>query len=115
MRKKMKQRKRRIDKKLHKIWLDLEVIDLSQKSYWRERLFNSNKNQHFDINENNFEEASKILKEAIMKYKLKFKVCRVHESEADHWLSEGGNIVFKFWATNYPSLKAYTGNNPKVI
>ena len=108
-------RKRRLDKKLHKYWLELDVIDLSQRSYWRKKLFESNENQEFEINKDNLTELTDQLKVAIERYDLKFKVARVSSEETEPWLSENGNIIFKFWSESYPNLKHYSGNNPDVI
>ncbi len=108
-------RKRRIDKKLHKYWLEIEVVDLSQNKYWRKTLFDSVENKDYEINANNLIELTEILKKAILKYNLKFKVAKVSSNETESWLSENGDIIFKFWAENYPNIKKYTGNNPSVI
>jgi hypothetical protein len=108
-------RTKRLDKKIHKYWLNLDVIDLSQQSYWRNKLFNSTENQEFKINKSNLTELTEQLKSAIKKYDLKYKVSRVSPKEAEPWLSESGNIIFKFWPEKYPELKQFSGNNPDVI
>lgn len=107
-------RKRRIDKKLHKFWLEYEVVDLSQNSYWREKLFNSETYQEFHINKSNMPNIPQELSIAINRYDLKFKVAKVPSSETDSWLSENESIIFRFWAEAYPSVKIYSGNNPSV-
>ena len=106
---------KRLSKKLHKKWLELDVIDLSQDSFWRKKLFNADKNEIFDIDKNNLDHLPQSLVKKIIKYNLKFKVAKVDTSETDAWLSENGSIVFKFWVVEFPNLKIFSGNNPDSI
>ena len=108
-------RKRRIDKKIHKTWLQDIVVDVSQISYWRNKLFKLKENEELEINTTNHKDLPEYIVSAITKYKLNYKVSKVSSSEAEPWLSEGGMLIFKFWAVNYPSLCGYSGNNPESI
>lgn len=111
----MKKRKRRLDKKRHKYWLGRGVIDASQKSFWRRKLFEAKENFTFIIDYENCQELSPDTIEALRKYKLRYLVAKVAECEAESWLSEDGLVVFKFWPLKYPGIKMYSGNNPDTI
>lgn len=107
--------RKRLKKKLHKYWLDMGVIDASQVSYWRKILFNSEYNEAFPIDKDHLEGLWPDTAKAIQRLNLRFKVAKVPAELAEPWLSEGGLVIFKFWAANYPSVKMYSGNNPDVI
>ena len=51
---------------------------------------------------------------AIQKFDLRYSVTVANPAEAASWLSEDGAIVFKFWATDFPIIGCYSGNNPSV-
>lgn len=109
-------RKPRILKKLHRHWLELAVIDLSQDPRWRERLFNSEYNSEFPIDSENCEGLWESAITALGKYGLGYTVSKVPESQAvEPWLVEGGLVVFEFKAKEYPTVRMQTGNNPDVI
>lgn len=107
--------KKRLSKKLHKKWLALDVIDLSQDSFWRKKLFEADKNEIFDIDKNNLDNLPQTLVKAIIRYNLKYRVAKVDGSETDAWLSEDGSIVFKFWVVEFPNLNIFSGNNPDSL
>lgn len=52
---------------------------------------------------------------AIQRLNLRYMVAKVPAESTEPWLSEGGLVIFKFWAVRHPSVKAYSGNNPDVI
>jgi hypothetical protein len=106
--------KRRLDKKLHKYWLSLGVVDASLVSAWRRKLFDANEFDEFSIDSDNCDELWSDTVAALKKYQLSYRVARVPNSEAESWLSDGGMVVFKFWATKYPSVKIFSGNNPDI-
>ena len=110
----MKKRSRRQVKKLHRRWLDAGVIDASQASYWRSRLFDSRVGEVFEISRADLSGLPLAVALAIQKFALRFSVTVADPAEAEPWLSEGGAIVFKFWATDFPSVRSYSGNNPAV-
>lgn len=107
--------KKRISKKKHKFWLGFDVVDLSQDSYWRKKLFEAEENETFDIDKNNIDHLPDNLIKVILEYSLKYQVAKVPSNETESWLSEGGLIIFKFWAKDFPSLKMFSGNNPDII
>ena len=51
---------------------------------------------------------------AIQKFGLRYSVTVANPAEAAPWLSENGAVVFKFWATDFPTISRYSGNNPSV-
>tara|TARA_B100000446_G_C10528788_1_gene332958 strand:+ start:677 stop:1006 length:330 start_codon:yes stop_codon:yes gene_type:complete len=105
----------RLDKKLHKAWLELGVVDATQISLWREKIFNAEINEVFEIDIANHEGLDDQVVSAIRKYNLQYCVSKIPSSEAEPWLSEGNLVVFKFWAKHHPKVCLYTGNNPSVI
>ncbi|MBC2737473.1 MAG: hypothetical protein HF981_24140 [Desulfobacteraceae bacterium] len=107
--------KKRISKKKHKFWLELDVVDLSQNSYWRKKLFDAEENEPFDIDKNNIDHLPNNLIKEILEYDLKYQVAKVPSDETESWLSEGGLVIFKFWVKDFPSVKIYSGNNPDII
>lgn len=111
----MRQRiSRRIDKKRHQYWLDLGVIDASQQTYWRKKLFESTTDQVFVIDQYHHVDLCPVTIAAIKKYELSYSVKKVDASEAAAWLSQGGLVVFKFWANHYPTVQSFSGNNPEL-
>lgn len=108
-------RKRRLDKKLHKLWLHMGVVDASQISYWRKKLFEAEEYSSFPIDSENCNGLWVETVVAIKKYKLRYFVAKVPSSEAESWLSEDGLVVFKFWPQQYPEVKTFSGNNPNIV
>jgi len=109
-------RKRRINKKLHRYWLEMEIIDLSQVSSWRKRLFDCQFDDPILINSNDCEGLSLDATEAINKYQLEFTVSKIPADRAsDSWIASGGMVVFEFRAREYSSVMIQTGNNPDVV
>jgi len=111
----MTKRTRRLLKKLHKRWLESDIVDLSQNSNWRKRLFDSTPGQIFAISVDDTQGLRRDAASAVRRYKLHFSAQKVASSEGEAWLSEGGNVIFKFWATSYPRTHIYSGNNPLVV
>ena len=110
----MKTRSRRQIKKLHRRWLDDLVLDASQSSYWRIRLFESKAGEVFEISRANLSGMPWRVALAIQQFDLRFSVTVAEPAEAESWLSENGAVVFKFWATEFPTVKLFSGNNPRV-
>ena len=107
--------KKRLSKKLHKKWLEWGVIDASQNPYWRKKLFESKYYELFPIDKDHLEGILPDVARAIKRYDLHYLASKVSADEAEPWLSEGGLIIFKFWAKHHPSVKTFSGNNPDVI
>lgn len=99
---------------MHRKWLDY-VIDVSQSSYWRYKLFASANNVVFQIDVADTTGLAGPVVRAIQRYQLRYSVRVGRASEADAWLSEGGMTVFVFWANDFPQVRRYSGNNQAVI
>lgn len=111
----MTKRSCRLLKKIHRHWLGLGIVDLSQDSQWRKRLFDSTPGQVFAISSEDTRGLRKDAAGAVRHYKLHFSVQKVESAEAESWLSEGDQVIFKFWATAYPTARICSGNNPNLI
>ena len=86
--------------------------DLSLDSSWRKRLFEANFHQAFPIDAGHLDDVPGRIAEPIKKFNLRFLAAKVPPQETESWLSDGGMIVFKFWAQEYPSVSRFSGNNP---
>ena len=111
----MKQRSRRLTKKLHKKLLPDILYEVSTSPYWRKLLFESKPNEVLGISYSSNSTLSNSLRKSLATYHLEFSVSVVSENEAESWLSENGSVIFKFWANAIPSLKMYSGNNRNCI
>jgi hypothetical protein len=110
----MKRRSRRLVKKLHRRWLDYGVIDASQASVWRVRLLDAPPGQVFEISRANLDGLPWQVALAIHRYRLRYSVAVVDESEAPDRMRGDGWAVFKFSATDFPSVSAVSANNPRA-
>jgi len=107
---------KRLQKKFHKYWLQDVLIDASQSSHWRRILFDADYNVPFTIDKDHMEGMNDRTARAIKRHELRFLVAKVPPEIAEGWLSEGVfHVIFKFWCADYPTLCAYSGNNPEVI
>jgi hypothetical protein len=68
----------------------------------------------FEISRRDTSELPRGVTGAIEQYGLRFSVSAVPPADADPWLSENGTVVFKFWATDFPNIHFFTGNDPAV-
>jgi hypothetical protein len=110
----MTNRSRRQIKKLHRHWMGVGVIDATQVAYWRGKLFDSRAGEVFEISRADVSGLPLQVAAAIRKFGLRFSVAVVDPAQAAPWLSEGGLVVFKFWATDFPTIVLYSGSNPAV-
>ena len=110
----MKTSSSRLRKKKHKFWLDAGVIDATQMSYWRCLLFDSEEGQPIPINKTHMPGLSAQVRAAIEKHALRYLAAKVPAHETEAWLSEGGFVIFKFWAEEFPEVRLFSGNNPDV-
>lgn len=108
-------RSRRLRKKLHKHWLSAGVVDATQHTYWRDLLYKSDYYDSIPINKEHMQGLSKCVCLAIEKYNLQYLTAKIRPDEAESWLSDGGLVIFKFWAQEFPSVNIFSGNNPHVI
>jgi hypothetical protein len=106
--------KKRLRKKLHSQWLYEQIVDLNLDSYWRTLLLDSNVNQVFTINKKATANLSQELKDAVLRYDLEFCAAKVPEEEALGWLSEGGMVIFKFWAKEFPEVNVLSANSAET-
>jgi hypothetical protein len=107
-------RSRRLVKKLHRRWLSDVVIDASQSSYWRTRLFGSRAGEVYEISRADAVGMSWRLALAIHRFNLRYSVTVAEPTKAESWLSDNGAVVFKFWATDFPTVRLFSGNDPAV-
>jgi len=97
-----------IAEKLYEKYLDDVVIEVSQDSLWRERLFGGQYNEQFLLTFKELEELPCRLWTVFSQYGLEFFVSKVHScpEEFDKEL-----IIFKFEAKGFSHLVSYSGNN----
>src|SRR5882757_1052120 len=88
------------------------MIDASQVSYWRSRLFGSSPGEGFEISRRDTSGLPSVVATAIGTFGLHYSVSIVPPGDAESWLRENGLVVFKFWATGFPSVHRFSGNNP---
>jgi len=88
------------------------MIDASQARYWRGHLLDAAPGEVLEISRRDTSGLPHGVTNAIQKYGLRFSVSTVPSAEAESWLSEGGYVIFKFWATDFPSVTRFSGNNP---
>jgi hypothetical protein len=110
----MTKRSPRIVKKLHRRWLAECASDATQASYWRRRLLDSTPGEVFELSRADPSGLSRGAALAVQRFGLRISVTVVDAREAEPWLSENGYIVFKFWATDFPMVSFFSGNNPAV-
>ncbi|WP_457337985.1 hypothetical protein [Rhizobacter sp. P5_C2] len=110
----MKKRSARLVKKLHRRWIPECAIDASQSACWRTRLFDSKAGAVFELSRANLAGLSGHAGTAIQKLGLRFSVTVSDSEGEDLWLRENGAVVFKFWATDFPEVCFYSGNNPAI-
>ncbi len=48
----------------------------------------------------------------MQRFGLRYSATVVDAKEAEPWLSENGCVVFRFWATDFPMVSFFSGNNP---
>jgi hypothetical protein len=107
--------KLRLKKKMHQQWLFVLMVEVSQNSHWRRKIFLSTSLDLFEINSSNHENLSVELVSAITKYELSFCITKVFSNELQPWLSKESNmVIFKFWAKDYLKIKSFSANNPSV-
>lgn len=104
--------RKRLRKKIYQYYFDDILIDISQSSYWRKKLFESKYFEEFILTYENLDEIPENLRDDFKKNKLKYYVSKVIScpEEFDEAL-----IIFKFKANGFKNLIRYSGNNPDVI
>ncbi|OPH61824.1 hypothetical protein BC351_00870 [Paenibacillus ferrarius] len=105
--------KKRIRKKFHKIYLGDIVYEISVSSLCRKELFEGNK---LTVSPNNLYDLSNYIKLRTKRYGLRYHVSIVRHSETVGWEDWGDDqVYFKFESAEFPYIKSFSANNPKVI
>jgi hypothetical protein len=109
-------RRRRIDRKLHRKFLHIGVIDASKHGAWRRRLFSAPPNQLFPIDAWHTDSLPSAVSDGIRQYRLRYTVCRVeHAPPSFADMGYEGCVWFRFRAYDYPDIVTYSSNNPAVV
>jgi len=91
------------------VHIDDVMIDFSQSSYWRIKLFQAPYDKKFLISNEYPEVIPAPLREAFRKHDLRYYVSKVATCP-DEFLE--GSVIFKFEASSNPDLVRYSGNFP---
>lgn len=110
----MTKRSPRIVKKLHRRWLAECAIDATQASYWRNRLMDSAPGEVVEMSRADLSGVSRSAALAVQRFGLRYSATVVDAKDAEPWLSENECVVFKFWATDFPMVSFFSGNNPAI-
>ena len=107
---------KRLNKKLHKKYLNDVVYDISVSKLWRKEIFNLASDQSLVINRNSVPPLPSYIKRYFHRFNLQYTV-RIIEKCPNECLDifEEGLVVFEFVAKEYPQIKDYSVNNPDVI
>ena len=96
------------------------AVDACQSSYWRTRLFDSKAGEVFELSRADLSGLQRRATFVIKKFGLRISAA-VSDTDTDTdtddvepWLSENGAVIFKFWATDFPMVSFYSGNNPAI-
>jgi len=96
-----------IAEKLYEKYLEDVVIEVSQDSLWRKRLFEGQYNERFLVTFKELEEVPCSLWTTFSQYGLEFFVSKV--DSCPEQFAEG-LIIFKFEAKEFSHLVSYSGN-----
>ncbi|MDR0999665.1 MAG: hypothetical protein LBL96_02510 [Clostridiales bacterium] len=83
------------------------ALEISQSSYWRHLLFNSEYNQKLVIDSSVEVVIFKYIKEEFVRHDLKFYVSKVEDCPDEF---DPGSIIFKFESVEFPEIVRYSGN-----
>jgi hypothetical protein len=108
-------RSKRVLKKLHKRWLNHVLYDVSVNGDWRKKLFNAPRGEIFGVDESCLEGLDETTRAAILEYDLRYNFGVIKPLDCDAWFSEGGLVVFKFWARDFPGVSAFSGNDRNCV
>jgi len=101
-----------IAEKLHEKHLEDAVLQVSQDSLWRKRLFDGQYNERFLITFRELEELPYSLWTTFSQYGLEYFVSKVHSCPEKF---EDGAVIFKFEAKEFSHLIRYSVNNHNTI
>lgn len=106
---------RRQRKKQHRRFLDRYLPDLCLVAPWRQQLLLGQFNEPYVLDALHTAELPAELSKSIRDHRLQFEIAKVPACEAESWLSEGGMMIFRYRSREFPSVVAYSGNNPEVL
>ena len=98
--------------KLHEKYLEDVVIEVSQDSLWRKRLFEGEYNERLLITFKELEELPCPLWTTFSRYGLEYFVSKVHSCPEEF---DEGVVIFKFEAKEFSHLLMYSGNKQSEI
>jgi hypothetical protein len=104
------------DRRRHRRYMDLGVIDASLNSEWRRKLFAAPCHQEFPIDSEHTEGLPGAVASGIRRHALEYEVGRVPQSETsfDDPVWEGC-VFFRFRARRYPDMVSFSANNREVL
>ena len=112
----MPRRNKRIDRKLHRRYLDLGFIDASQVSDWRRRLFASPMHEEFVIDSLHTDGIPTSVAWGIRRFGLSYCVRCVPQSDSTFIEPDrDGFMFYQFQARQYPDIVTFSANNPDVV
>lgn len=94
--------------KFHEKYLEDVVIEVSQDSLWRKRLFEGQYNERFLITFRELEELPCSLWTIFSQYGLEFFVSKVNSCPEEF---DEEPVIFKFEAKGFSHIVRYSGNN----
>lgn len=110
----MPHRSLRLQKKLHKLHIFDVSYYASLANKWRAPLLSPDPVASISIGQDSCEGLPDDVCLAIRRCKLRYSVKRAVGAEldaVDPFTKSGAAVVFKFWADDFPSIVAYTGNS----
>ena len=105
----MRQRKKLIKRALPDL-----VYSISTDNEWHAKLFQSNIGEAHPTASAHVHWSSADLGASLRRHKIEFFASRAEPNDAEAWLSDGGMVIFKFWADGQPDLYACSGNNSEI-
>ena len=98
------------EKSLYEIYsetIEDVALDISQTSYWREKLFKSNYEERMLISKKDEEHIPQYIKHIFTELNLMFLVSKTKYCPE---LFDKGSVIFKFESLPFPSIVRFTGN-----
>jgi hypothetical protein len=99
---------------LHLAQLSNVVYDISTSRTWRRRLFSAAQGTLFLVN-HHAEDLSPNVHLQLMYHHLEFLVATAEPSPATGWNRYTNHVFFQVSARRYPSVVAWSANNPDSI
>lgn len=88
------------------------MLEISQSSLWRKKLFESQNDKKFEISSKKSNELPEYIKNIFKKYNLRYYVSKI-ESSPENFATD--LIIFKFESCRFSSIVGYSGNNQNVF